>query len=196
MTIHPLALAFVQGAVGFVIGAGTNDLAIKWIFRTVFTKKKQAIAESVRDVISRELMTPDRIANRLTAPDSAAALKKAFEQHLAEVCARDLPSPEVIPPMFRSWFRTVGLEVRRIVANRFVAECEAFAREHTADILNETKFWDVVYDAVMSYDDRKMEFVTRKVANRELRGVTLMGGLIGFIVGFAESLLIWLLGWL
>ena len=45
--MNPLALAFVQGAVGFAIGAGTNDLAIRWIFHAVFAKKKRAIAEAV-----------------------------------------------------------------------------------------------------------------------------------------------------
>jgi uncharacterized membrane protein YheB (UPF0754 family) len=35
-----------------------------------------------------------------------------------------------------------------------------------------------------------MEQVTRSIANRELRGVTLWGGLIGFGVGFVGSLLV------
>ncbi len=35
-----LAQTVLQGAVGFAIGAGTNDLAIRWLFATVFTKKK------------------------------------------------------------------------------------------------------------------------------------------------------------
>ena len=194
--MHPLTLALVQGVFGFVIGAGTNDLAIKWIFRTVFTKKKREIAESVRDVISRELMTPERISARLTAPDSAAALRRAFENHLDDVCARELPSPDIIPPVFRAWFRNFGLEIRRLLVNKLVSECETFARGHTGDLLRETRFWDVVYEAVMRYDDRKMEQVTRHVANRELRGVTLLGGLIGFAVGFSESIVIWLCGWL
>ena len=37
----------VQGAVGFAIGAGTNELAIRWVFNTLFTKKKRLIAAPI-----------------------------------------------------------------------------------------------------------------------------------------------------
>ena len=60
----------------------------------------------------------------------------------------------------------------------------------TADLMRETRIWDVVYDSIVGYDEKKMEEVTRSVANRELRGVTLWGGVIGFGVGFFGSLLI------
>ena len=56
--------------------------------------------------------------------------------------------------------------------------------------MRETRIWDVVYDSIVGYDEKKMEEVTRSVANRELRGVTLWGGVIGFGVGFFGSLLI------
>ena len=48
----------------------------------------------------------------------------------------------------------------------------------------------MVYDSIVGYDEKKMEAVTRSVANRELRGVTLWGGVIGFGVGFFGSLLV------
>ena len=52
-------------------------------------------------------------------------------------------------------------------------------------------FWNIfLYDSIVGYDEEKMEAVTRSVANRELRGVTLWGGLIGFGVGFVGSLLV------
>ena len=56
--------------------------------------------------------------------------------------------------------------------------------------MRETRIWDVVYDSIVGYDEKKMEAVTRSVANRELRGVTLWGGAIGFGVGFLGSLLV------
>ena len=75
--MNPFLLACIEGAVGFAIGAGTNDLAIRWIFHTVFAKKKRAIAEAVQRVISNELMTPEKVATRLASPESAAALQAA-----------------------------------------------------------------------------------------------------------------------
>ena len=46
-----LAQALIQGAVGFAVGAGTNDLAIRWIFRTIY-RKKLVLGKAIQDVIS------------------------------------------------------------------------------------------------------------------------------------------------
>ena len=75
--MNPFVLAAIEGAVGFAIGAGTNDLAIRWIFHTVFAKKKRAIAEAVQRVISNELMTPEKVAHRLAEPSAQGALKSS-----------------------------------------------------------------------------------------------------------------------
>ena len=400
--MNPLVLACIEGAVGFAIGAGTNDLAIRWIFHTVFAKKKRAIAEAVQRVISNELMTPEKVAQRLTEPSAQSALKSSFADYIDEFCARDLPAfdqlPEIsaalpladealeafgeafaevllvgegrrrfgetiasglaemitafptpmavagpknaaafaqmvaarsdflveefarllampdaqtllldalvkavkrrlsaygmlgafittavgfgpvedrlagfcrtVPESLREQFadeaerrrlekaaeealvalmrrdwteltdfsnrakvsrnvealledqasastlshlvacwasallqtvrripigrldRFFGPELRHSLAGLCAAECGAFARERTADLMRETRIWDVVYDSIVGYDEKKMEAVTRSVANRELRGVTLWGGVIGFGVGFFGSLLV------
>ena len=400
--MNPLVLACIEGAVGFAIGAGTNDLAIRWIFHTVFAKKKRAIAEAVQRVISNELMTPEKVAQRFTEPSAQSALKSSFADYIDEFCARDLPAFDQLPEisaalpladealeafgeafaevllvgegrrrfgetiasglaemitafptpmavagpknaaafaqmvaarsdflveefarllampdaqtllldalvkavkrrlsaygmlgafittavgfgpvedrlagfcrtvpeslreqfadeaerrrlekaaeealvalMRRNWTeltdfsnrakvsrnvealladqasastlshlvacwasallqtvrripigrldRFFGPELRHSLAGLCAAECGAFARERTADLMRETRIWDVVYDSIVGYDEKKMEAVTRSVANRELRGVTLWGGVIGFGVGFFGSLLV------
>ena len=66
--MSPICLALIQGGVGFAIGAGTNDLAIRWIFHTVFAKKKREIAQAVQRVVSSELMTPEKVAAYARSP--------------------------------------------------------------------------------------------------------------------------------
>ena len=243
--MSPICLALIQGGVGFAIGAGTNDLAIRWIFHTVFAKKKREIAQAVQRVVSSELMTPEKVACRLVSPQSSAALQKAVEGYLADVCARDLPSMDALaaasgqrtlvaatldtviesaveelarrlslPAAVRAFTDPFGKatakliaavarqiplgrldrfakpEVRSLLAERLVAECSTFVQRHTDELMQETHIWDVIYDSIVGYDEEKMEQVTRSIANRELRGVTLWGGLIGFGVGFVGSLLV------
>ena len=61
-------------------------------------------------------------------------------------------------------------------------------------IIEETDVWQIVYDTIMGYDEKKLEILTREVANRELRGVTLWGGVIGAVVGLSMSVVMWLIG--
>ena len=249
--MNPIALAFLQGAVGFGIGAGTNDLAIRWIFHAVFAKKKRAIAESVQEIISNELMTPEKIAARLAATDSIDALQSAIEKHLDVVFARDLPSLDklaadsggemlvkeaadsvvniavdelakrlpfpgviraVVDPfgqatgrLIAKWARGIPIgrpdrfarpELRRLLAKRLATECVSFLQAHLSDLIEKTRIWDVVYNSVANLDAKEMEAVTRHVANRELHGITWLGGVIGFVVGFSESILVWLCNWI
>ena len=246
--MNPIALALLQGGVGFAIGAGTNDLAIRWIFHAVFAKKKREIGESVRNVIGNELMTPEKVATRLASPESAAALQAAIEKHLDGICARELPSVDdlaaatgdaslvqeavdsvinaavdelsrrlSLPVAIRAFTDPFGLatgrlveriarkvpigrmnrfarpELRSLLAKRMTAEYVLFIQAHTAELIHKTRIWDVVYDSVVRLDEKQMEKVTRQVANRELHGITWLGGVIGFAVGFSESLLVWVI---
>ena len=90
----------LQGAVGFAIGAGTNDLAIRWVFWALFAKKKREIAAAVQSVVSRELMSPDKIAGRLASPDVAESLRLAVLSAITEAAARPWPSLDALAKDF------------------------------------------------------------------------------------------------
>ena len=74
----------VQGAVGFAIGAGTNELAIRWVFNALFTKKKRLIAANTKNLIRTELMTAEKIAAKVNAPDVQAVIERNIRAKLDE----------------------------------------------------------------------------------------------------------------
>jgi uncharacterized membrane protein YheB (UPF0754 family) len=199
----------VQGFIGFVIGAGTNDLAIRWIFNAVFSKKKKAIAESVKDVISTELMTPEKLTARVSAPD----VKQAFERDIRRKIDNVLDKAEgmatgfgkVLSPLSPRFLRDqleavakaatlFDSEVRSTIAKICADRIVAYMSENMTRILKDIDVWSVVYDSIVGYDEKKMEFLTRQIANRELRGVTLAGGVIGAIVGVSMAIFMWVIG--
>lgn len=199
----------IQGAVGFAIGAGTNDLAIRWIFNAVFYKKKKAIAASVQEVVSKELMSPEKIVARLSRPEVRAAFERDMRRQLdemhaqADTLARALGSGmrPFVPRLLREEVRAFAQagavfdeELREQLARLCARRITAYLCAHMPHILEETQIWSVVYDSVMSYDEKKMELITRQIANRELRGVTLWGGVIGALVGVSMSFVMWLVG--
>jgi uncharacterized membrane protein YheB (UPF0754 family) len=206
MTLTITSQILVQGAVGFLIGAGTNDLAIRWIFNTVFSKKKKAIAQSVKEVISTELMTPEKLAARVGAPDVKAAFERDVRRKIDGVLDRAESvvngfgsifsplSPRLVKEEVEAIAKVAALfdaEVRSMVARMCADRIVAYMGENMPRILAETDIWSVVYDSIVGYDEAKMEFLTRKIANRELRGVTLAGGMIGALVGVSMAVVMW-----
>lgn len=198
----------VQGAVGFAIGAGTNDLAIRWVFNALFTKKKKLIAENTKEVICNELMTSEKIVAKLSSPDVKAALERDVRRQLDDLgdtaksvlgsVGKGVGSalPDLLKEEVRAFAKVADLfddDLRATVARICANQMSAYLAGHLPQLIEETDIWNIVYETIMSYDEQKLVLLTRQVANRELRGVTLWGGVIGAVVGVAMSLVMWVI---
>lgn len=201
-----LAQMAIQGAVGFAIGAGTNDLAIRWVFNALFTKKKKLIAENTKEVICNELMTSEKIVAKLSSPDVKAALERDVRRQLDDLgdTAKSVLGnvgkgvgavlPDLLKEEVRAFAKVADLfddDLRATVARICANQMSAYLAGHLPQLIEETDIWNIIYETIMSYDEQKLVLLTRQVANRELRGVTLWGGVIGAVVGVAMSLVMW-----
>lgn len=201
--------AVVQGAVGFVIGAGTNDLAIRWLFAMVFTRKRKAIADSVQEVVSGELMSTDKIVKRISDPKVREAFEKNFRKELDRAFGNACSFvgglmggigpllPEIVRAEARALGKVggmLGAEFRALVAKICADQMTGYLSRNLPQIINDTRVWDIIHDSIMGLDRYEMEFLTRKVANRELRGITLWGGVIGASVGVSMCVILRLIG--
>ena len=201
-----LAQMAIQGAVGFAIGAGTNDLAIRWVFNALFTKKKKLIAENTKEVICNELMTSEKIVAKLSSPGVKAALERDVRRQLDDLgdTAKSVLGnvgkgvgavlPDLLKEELRAFAKVADLfdnDLRATVARICANQMSAYLAGHLPQLIEETDIWNIVYETIMSYDEQKLVLLTRQVANRELRGVTLWGGMIGAVVGVAMSLVMW-----
>lgn len=79
------------------------------------------------------------------------------------------------------------------LADLIAQQALAFARDHVAELVEHTRIWDIISESIIVYDDKKMEAIARSVANRELRWVTILGGVIGLAVGIAQGVLLLIL---
>ena len=143
------------------------------------------VQEAVDSVISAAV---DELSRRLSLPAAIRAFTDPFgiaTGRLVAKVARKIPIGRLN--------RFARPELRTVLAKRMTAEYVTFIQAHTAELIHKTRIWDVVYDSVVRLDEKQMENVTRQVANRELHGITWLGGVIGFAVGFSESLLIWVI---
>ena len=201
--------AVVQGTVGFAIGAGTNDLAIRWLFATVFTYKRRAIADSVQKVVSTELMSSEKIVARISTAEVREALERNVRRELDGICDQAnsflgglaCGIRPLLPEIVRAEAEAVGKigaafggEARSLVARIFASQLTDYLTKNLPRIIEESKIWSIIHDSIMGLDREEMEFLTRQVANRELRGITLWGGVIGAVVGVSMSVVLAVIG--
>ena len=271
-----LTQTLIQGCVGFAVGAGTNDLAIRWIFRTIH-RKKLMIGRAIQDIISSELMSPEKISLRLSTPEVRTMFERGIRDAIDRYCLVEYPSPKdfvaenpvgkdalngslemlasrladdlvyfyttqdtrtrfvrnvfgrmhgildpLMPDLVGMIMRMPELharlqaEISRVLhgcsarpigrLNRLIDPCaRAYLASHCANafaeylghnlpaLMQQLKIWDVIQESVAGFDMKKIEGVTRRVINSELRGVTLWGGIIGLIVGISQSVVLWLI---
>ena len=266
----------IQGAVGFAVGAGTNDLAIRWIFRTIH-RKKLVLGKAIQDVISTELMSPDSIIARLSTPEVREELERNIREKIDAHCSVEYPSVREIANrnviaenavndgidrlasrlaedlvhyyteqdarvmfvrnvfgMFRGVLaplmpdllgaivrmpelharvkseitrvlkgladrpirrinRIMDPSVRIYLASICADAFTTYLSQNLPVLMRQLKIWDVIHETIASFDMKKIEGVTRRIINAELRGVTLWGGVIGLIVGMSQSIVLWLI---
>jgi Uncharacterized protein conserved in bacteria len=82
----------INAVVGAVIGAGTNDLAIRAIFRYIIPRKKSTIAQAIQRVVSRDLLSPEKITAKFASPGMRGPLRDAIAKWLDGLLDRELPS--------------------------------------------------------------------------------------------------------
>lgn len=84
----------VNGLIAAALGAGTNELAIVTILRYILPRKKGEIARRIRDLIATDLMSPDKLRDKLDDPVVSEVLVRNVDSALGELFSRDLPSPD------------------------------------------------------------------------------------------------------
>lgn len=85
-----LANALVAAA----LGAGTNELAIVAILRHILPRKKGEIARRIRDIVATDLLSPEKMREKLDEPQVGDLLEKNVDRAMEEILSRDLPSPD------------------------------------------------------------------------------------------------------
>jgi uncharacterized membrane protein YheB (UPF0754 family) len=96
--MHPAITISISATVGAAIGAITNELAIRWIFRYIMPRKKGDMALAIREVLSGNLMSPERLRTKFQEEKFRQVLNDNIRHFLDSLANRDLPSPRAMLP--------------------------------------------------------------------------------------------------
>jgi uncharacterized membrane protein YheB (UPF0754 family) len=128
----------------FLIGAVTNELAIWLILHWILPRKKKDFARRVRDIIATDLMSPDKMRDKLDEPQVGDLLRKTIDKELADRLSRDLPAPAALLAQHMPEVDALSAWLRASLLGEFALRCDspAFAAGVMRPFLAER--WDAL----------------------------------------------------
>ncbi|MCF6097041.1 DUF445 family protein [Thermovorax subterraneus] len=193
--ILPILQLVFTPLVGAFIGWQTNVLAIRLIFRPLkpvkilgmefqglIPKRRKELAKNVGEVLEREIISSDDIINRLTAEEMKfqilSRIKDILEQKINEKLL-------YLPTTFKTAIANFLLDA---VDRNGEMVYEELKKDLTAKVKEKFKLGSMVEEKLNSLDLNQLEELIVKLSKKELRQIELLGGVIGFFIGFVQAI--------
>jgi uncharacterized membrane protein YheB (UPF0754 family) len=186
--------------VGALIGWSTNVVAIKLMFRPLepirvpgtrfsiqglIPKRKTEIAKSIGDVISEELLSIEQIMDKFLMDMDKKQIIEQIKEKVNQIANEKMPA--VIPSMFK------GIIIQNIdkmideSGDELVVEMGEKLTHKAIESIDISK---MVEERINGYNFEKIEEMTLRIAKKELKHIELLGGVIGFLIGLIQGVII------
>jgi len=179
-----------------LIGWFTNWLAVQMLFRPVepfwgfqglVPKRKEELAIRISEIVESELVSHHDIVDALVSPEFTNIIVGSIEQRVEELLKKHFSR---VP-----FFKTIlGLSTIQAVKAQHL---QILQREVPLAIANMAqqaeqglKIRERIEGKMRQLDTAQLEALVRRVSSQELRFIELLGGVVGFLIGLVQMLLV------
>lgn len=199
MALKLLILAAIGGIIGWI----TNLLAIKMLFRPfqpvniplinfkiqgLIPKRKAEIAKSIGETVETELLSVEEIIDKLVKSNNRAAILLILKDKITMIVSDRLPF--VIPSVFKNM-------ILRYINGVIDEEGDKIITEFIEDVITKTttdiKISKMIEDKINNFEMEELESIAIKTVKAELKHIEILGGILGFIIGIFQGIIILLL---
>jgi uncharacterized membrane protein YheB (UPF0754 family) len=189
-------LPFITALIGWV----TNFIAVKMIFRPrreirilgfriigLIPKRKHDLAVKIAETIEKELISHRDIRAILQSEDfhlsTGVAIKKRIEQLIDEKLVANpllamFVTPEIIEKLTDLLMEELQKELPGLIDSLFET------------VEKKIDFRAIIKDKIDGFDLTRLESIIQAIAAKELRAIELFGGILGFVVGVVQMLVL------
>lgn len=195
--IGPLLCAF--------IGWFTNYLAIKmlfhprkpkrilgWTLQGLFPKRQNELADLLGDIVEKELVNHEDIQRVIQDPAFHRRIRILVDTYVSRFIQKKLSS---VHPVLASLLQ--GNKVLDKLRDLVVDEVERFIPDMLEKAAHELEsrfeFSSIVREKIKGFSIEKLEKVLFDLMKREFRFIEVVGGVLGLVVGTAQSALFYFL---
>ncbi len=191
------ALPFIAAITGWI----TNFIAVKMLFHPkekvkigfleiqgVFPKRKNKLAEKLGKVVANELFSVEDIKHSLNSPQSTDAIMKVVESKIDNYLTYKLP--EAMPMLQMFMKGNLKDNVKNMLIDEFKASIPQMITAYTDQIEKDIDVEKTVYTKVQNFSSDKLEEILYSIMRKEFKFIELLGGVLGFIIGLLQLLLV------
>ncbi len=181
-----MVIPFVSAFIGWL----TNFIAIKSLFHPrcptkiflitfhgLIPKRKNNLAKEISEAVDKHLLSREDIEKILFDESLKRNLEKQIFNVMKEkVCEH---SPRIFSAMIDPIFYNIERKNRGKII-KFIEE------NFLESVLENTNTREIIEEKIKSFDVIRLETMIKDIAKRELRYIEILGGVIGFLVGFVQ----------
>ncbi len=199
MALKLLILASIGGIIGWI----TNLLAIKMLFRPfkpinipltklkiqgLIPKRKMEIAKSIGETIETELLSTKEIIDKLLESNNKDQILEVLKEKIRIIITNKLPS--IIPSSFKG-------VISKYIDNLIDKEGEEIITDFVEDMVTKAstniEISKMIEDKINEFEMEELERIVVNIAKTELKHIEMLGGILGFIIGVFQGIIILLL---
>lgn len=190
-------LPFIAALIGWL----TNYIAVKMLFHPkekvrilffdiqgVFPKRKHKLAEKLGKVVANELFSIDDIRHALAGDETQTEIRQVVSEKLDVFMNEKLPEAMPMLKMFMN--EEVAQNVKAILLEQFDEAIPDILNNYISKIEKDVDVEKTVYDKVINFSSDKLEEILYSIMQKEFRFIEILGGVLGFIIGLVQLLLI------
>ena len=183
-----------------LIGWITNYIAVKMIFRPrheirfagirimgLIPKRKHDLAIKIADTIEKELISHKDIRAILETEDfhshAGDLIRKKIDGFIAEKLANNRLLGMFITPEISGKFSTMIME-------ELQKEIPGLVDSLFTSVEEKIDFRKIIQEKIDDFDISRLESIIYSIASRELKAIEILGGVLGFIVGLVQLVIV------
>jgi len=196
-----MQIYWVLPLLGALIGWTTNIIAIKSLFRPyrkikigpfkiqgLLPRYQYELAEKIGQTLERELLTPEELGKHWRNLGLEEEAEIAIENFLKERIGKWL---SLFPDGVQNGIYN---SLRQVIIGDIHEELETFREKAVTRLTQKSSVGRIVTDKINTLSMQEVEKLVLGVISRELRYVELLGGVLGFIVGLFQMLILMISG--
>jgi uncharacterized membrane protein YheB (UPF0754 family) len=191
-----ISIPIISALIGWI----TNYIAVKMIFRPrneirflsfriqgLIPKRRQDLAIKIAETVEKELISHRDIMEVLKSEDfhlhTSDVIRKKIEDFIASKAAANplvamFLTPEVTSRLAATFMEELQKEIP-VVINTILEKVES-----------KIDFKEIIQKKIEQFDPSKLESIVYAIASKELKAIEILGGVLGFIVGLIQLLLV------